>query len=113
MLNGNISEVVSEPNWINVVLFANIPHMLVVTIGEAFVLFIWIFPTMLAGILLNVDIFTYFNSIFLKEACITDDGISSGVKGIVEQVPVAHQMSPPCVDLYACDVLSLPVEPES
>ena len=111
MLNSNICEVISEPNWKNIVLFANISHILVVTIGKAFIFFIWVFPTMLAGIFFNVDIFTNFNSIFLQVACITDDCISRGVERIVKQVPVADQSSPQCIDLYARDVLS-PVEPE-
>ena len=112
MLNGDICEVISEPNWIDIVLFANVPHILVVTIGEAFVFFVWIFPTILARILLNIDVFTDFDSIFLEVACITDHGISSGVERIVEQVPVAQKMSPLCVDLYTRDVLSS-LEPET
>ena len=112
MLNCDICEIISEPNWINIVFSANISNILVVTIGETFIFLVWIFPTMLAGILLNKDIFTNFNSIFLEVAYVTDDCISNGVERIVKQVSVALQMSPLCLHLNACDVLS-PVEPET
>ena len=60
-------------------LFANAFHILVVTITEAFVFLIWIFPTVLARILFNVHIFTDFNYVFLQKARITDESVSSGV----------------------------------
>ena len=81
--------------------FAHIPHVLVVAISKTFVFFVWIIPTMLAWIFLNVDMFTDFNSVFLVEARITNDSVPSGVERIVEQISVADQMSPLCLDLDA------------
>ena len=89
----------------NVVLFANTLHILAVTVTKTFVLFVWIFSTVLVLIFLHINVFTDFDPKPLYPTWFADNGIACGVKGKVKKVSVADQMSSVWNYLYACDVL--------
>ena len=89
----------------NVVPFTNTLHILAVTVAKTFVLFVWIFSTVLVLIFLHIHVFTDFDRKPLYPTWFTYDGVASGVKGKVKKVSVADQMSSVWNYLHACDVL--------
>ena len=89
----------------NVVLFANTLHILAVTVTKTCVLFVWIFSAVLVLIFLHINVFTDFNPKPLYPTWFTYNGVTGRVKGKVEKVSVADQMSSVWNYLYACDVL--------
>ena len=106
ILNSHIFEIFAvQEDRMNVVLLANSLHILAVTVTKTFVFFVWIFPTVLVLIFLHINVFTDFNPKPLYPTWFTYNGVTSGVKGKVEKVSMADQMSPVGNYLYACDVL--------
>ena len=69
----------------NVVLFANTLHILAVTVTKTFVMFVWIFSTVLVLIFLHINVFTDFDPKPLYPTWFTDNGVASRVKGKVEK----------------------------
>ena len=59
---------------------------------------------MFTWILLYKDIFADFNPILVEISRFAQNSISSGVKGVVEEVPVTGKMIPLGVDLHTSEV---------